>query len=189
MKYKVGDRVRIKTWEQMVSEFGIIENGMFEGDIETPNLCIFRKAMKPLCGTVQEIDQVHQNFKLYSITDYHWCISDSMISGLAEGKGVQKEDSEFRPAEKTNYDVHRELCIGLNDLYVSKNEDYGNSFAEGFKEYGLIMPIIRLEDKFRRFKQLVMSGEQKVKDESIEDTLLDLANYALMTVTEMRMNK
>ena len=57
-------------------------------------------------------------------------------------------------------------------------------------EYGLIMPVIRLEDKFNRFKKLALNnGEAKVKDESIEDTLLDMANYALMTVIEMRNKK
>ena len=38
-------------------------------------------------------------------------------------------------------------------------------------EYGLIIPVIRLEDKFNRFKKLALNnGEAKVKDESIEDT-------------------
>ena len=44
---------------------------------------------------------------------------------------------------------------------------------------------IRLGDKFSRFKTLSRSGEQKVNDESIRDTLIDLANYAIMTVLEM----
>lgn len=87
------------------------------------------------------------------------------------------------------YEIHKKLCIGLNDLYVRKNHDYGNTFGDGFKEYGLIMPAIRLEDKFNRFKQLALHPEkQQVKDESIVDTLRDLANYALMTITEMEIN-
>lgn len=47
------------------------------------------------------------------------------------------------------------------------------------------MARIRLGDKFNRFKTLSRSGEQKVDDESIRDTLIDLANYAIMTVLEM----
>lgn len=47
------------------------------------------------------------------------------------------------------------------------------------------MARIRLGDKFNRFKTLSRSNDQKVTDESIRDTLLDLANYALMTVLEM----
>lgn len=47
------------------------------------------------------------------------------------------------------------------------------------------MARIRLGDKFSRFKTLSRGGEQKVNDESIRDTLIDLANYAIMTVLEM----
>ena len=47
------------------------------------------------------------------------------------------------------------------------------------------MPRVRLGDKLRRFKQLTKSNEQRVKDENIRDTLIDLANYAIMTVLEM----
>ena len=52
------------------------------------------------------------------------------------------------------------------------------------------MVRIRLGDKFSRFKTLSRSGyEQQVKDESIRDTLIDLANYAIMTIVEMEMKK
>ena len=47
------------------------------------------------------------------------------------------------------------------------------------------MARIRLGDKFNRFKTLSRNKEQKVNDESIRDTLIDLANYAIMTVLEM----
>ena len=47
------------------------------------------------------------------------------------------------------------------------------------------MARIRLGDKFNRFKTLSRNEEQKVNDESIRDTLIDLANYAIMTVLEM----
>ena len=47
---------------------------------------------------------------------------------------------------------------------------------------------IRLSDKLNRFKSLIKS-EAQVKDESIEDTLLDMAAYAIMTVEYIRGNK
>ena len=47
------------------------------------------------------------------------------------------------------------------------------------------MSRIRLGDKFSRFKTLSRGADQKVNDESIRDTLIDLANYAIMTVLEM----
>lgn len=85
---------------------------------------------------------------------------------------------------------HKELCDGLNTLYARKNHDYGDSFHQTFVEEGLAMARIRLGDKFSRFKTLSRisptdSTQQQVTDESIRDTLLDLANYAIMTVLEL----
>ena len=83
------------------------------------------------------------------------------------------------------YDRHKNICNELHELYLKKNADYGDSFGRGFSEYGMIMPIIRLEDKLSRVKRLSLSSEQNVKDESIRDTLIDLANYAIMTIVEL----
>lgn len=70
------------------------------------------------------------------------------------------------------------------NLYERKNADYGDSFAEGLKEYGITMAIIRLEDKLRRIKQLA-KNPAKVGGESMVDTLKDLSNYAIMTIIEI----
>ena len=86
---------------------------------------------------------------------------------------------------KTKVERHLSLCTEINNLYAKKNHDYGDSFHTTFVEEGMAMARIRLGDKFNRFKTLSRNCEQKVNDESIRDTLLDLANYALMTVLEM----
>ena len=52
----------------------------------------------------------------------------------------------------------------------------------------MAMVRIRLGDKLNRFKALSRGNEQMVKDESIRDTLMDLANYALMAVLEMEVS-
>lgn len=90
---------------------------------------------------------------------------------------------------KTKVQLHREVCEEINDLYARKNHDYGDSFHQTFVEEGMAMARIRLGDKFNRFKTLSWGGEQKVNDESIRDTLIDLANYAIMTVVEMEAAK
>lgn len=90
---------------------------------------------------------------------------------------------------KTKVQLHREVCEEINDLYARKNHDYGGSFHQTFVEEGMAMARIRLGDKFNRFKTLSRGGEQKVNDESIRDTLIDLANYAIMTVVEMEAAK
>ena len=83
-------------------------------------------------------------------------------------------------------DRHMDICKDLNKIYEHKNHDYGDSFHDTFVEEGMAMARIRLSDKLNRFKKLSRAGsEQNVNDESIRDTLLDLANYAIMTVMEM----
>ena len=82
-------------------------------------------------------------------------------------------------------EIHKNICDSLNDLYKKKNQDYGDSFSKSYKEYGLTMSCIRLEDKLNRLKSLNKNGNAQVKDESIQDTLMDLANYAIMTLIEL----
>lgn len=77
---------------------------------------------------------------------------------------------------------HVEICNQLINLFCKKNADYGNSFDISYDTWGMISALIRLDDKMNRLKALVHNTEQQVKDESIRDTLLDLANYAIMTI-------
>ncbi len=84
----------------------------------------------------------------------------------------------------TNHEAHTELLNFMHEQYVAKNTDYGNSFSETFERFGLTAPIVRMWDKLQRVETL-SKQEAQVKDESIRDTLLDLANYAVMTVLEL----
>lgn len=87
----------------------------------------------------------------------------------------------------TKVERHLQLCKILNEVYNRKNHDYGDSFHQTFLEEGFAMARIRLTDKLNRFKALTRANEkQKVTDESLQDTLMDLANYALMTILEIR---
>lgn len=74
------------------------------------------------------------------------------------------------------HDAHKEL----QEIFVKKNTDYGNSFEESLEKHGLIAAIVRMEDKMSRLNTL-SNQEALVKDESIIDTLKDLSNYALMS--------
>ena len=84
-----------------------------------------------------------------------------------------------------NVKLHKQICSELNELYERKNHDYGDSFHTSFIDEGMAMARIRLGDKYNRFKTLSRSDVQYVHDESIRDTLIDLANYAIMTIIEM----
>jgi hypothetical protein len=82
---------------------------------------------------------------------------------------------------------HREICNQLNKIYETKNHDYGNSFGETYEKLGIISAVTRISDKYNRICSLATKSaeERQVKDESIRDTLLDMANYCMMTVIEM----
>lgn len=89
-------------------------------------------------------------------------------------------------AKYPKWQRHMQMCLGLNELYQKKNKDYGDSFHKSFVEEGMAMARIRLGDKYNRFCALTKSQEgPEVKDESIKDTLIDLANYAIMTLLEL----
>lgn len=85
-------------------------------------------------------------------------------------------------------DMHLRILQEIHDTYRKKNSDYGGSFTNLYKKFGLVSPVIKLYDKLTRLESLI-NKEIEVVDESIEDTLLDMANYAIMTALEMRIDK
>lgn len=94
-----------------------------------------------------------------------------------------------KKATNTNKAIERFKSIqeeGLK-LYTKKNHDYGDAFDKSLDEDGLVVAKIRLKDKIRRFETLLKSDA--LVHESIEDTLLDMANYAIMTISWLRKNK
>ena len=84
--------------------------------------------------------------------------------------------------EPNNVQIHGEICQELTETYKKKNADYGNSFENSLDKHGLIAGIVRMDDKMSRLISLNSKNEQQVLDESLRDTLMDLANYAIMSV-------
>lgn len=75
----------------------------------------------------------------------------------------------------------KKITKEMVNLYSRKNTDYGGSFDESLDEDGLLVAKIRMKDKLNRFSQLI-DNDILVASESIEDTLIDLANYSIMTL-------
>lgn len=94
------------------------------------------------------------------------------------------------PRYKLNPDAerHQQLLSQLHETYLQKNTAYGDSFHRTYSDLGIISAIVRISDKYNRAKTLAKdrtSGEIDTGDESIIDTLLDMANYCIMTVMEI----
>jgi hypothetical protein len=64
------------------------------------------------------------------------------------------------------------------ELFKKKNADYGDAFAQ----YGVIGVLIRIQDKIQRAVSISKNNIELVDDEKIEDTLIDLHNYAAMAL-------
>lgn len=90
------------------------------------------------------------------------------------------------PADKAM--MFADITKKMAEVYAAKNHDYGNAFGKSVEEFGLVAAAVRMNDKMERIKSLVKGQESNrcVKDETLEDTLLDLANYAVMTLVELK---
>ena len=95
--------------------------------------------------------------------------------------------TEKQHQQKVN--AFEDVTINLRNLYDAKNRDYGDSFGQSFQKWGLPMSCIRLGDKLNRLESFAQKKDMKVDDERGEDTLMDMANYAIMTLVEMNMRK
>lgn len=82
----------------------------------------------------------------------------------------------------------KKMTAKMAELYEEKNKNYGNSFDKSLDEDGLLVSKIRLGDKYNRFSSLFKQKSKGTSDESIKDTLIDLANYAIMTVMWLENN-
>ena len=80
----------------------------------------------------------------------------------------------------------RQITDEMANIYEKKNADYGDSFGETYLRLGLVSAVTRIQDKCNRLCNLAVNkGRQRVEDESIRDTLIDLSNYAIMTLIEL----
>ena len=76
----------------------------------------------------------------------------------------------------------KNICEEMLTTFERKNHDYGDSFTQTVDKFGYIASGIRMHDKLERFITLAQKDVSMMVDEPMRDTLLDLANYAIMTV-------
>lgn len=83
---------------------------------------------------------------------------------------------------QTGTEIKR-ICKALENTLLRKNADYGNSSQRA----PILIPRlsaqdalkVRLSDKIARFIQLEQTGAARV-NESLDDTLLDMAGYCVL---------
>lgn len=82
--------------------------------------------------------------------------------------------------------MFEDILQEMANIYHAKNADYGDSFARSFEQFGITAAVVRIGDKYNRLCELTKPGNTaQVKSETVRDTLLDQANYCIMTIMEI----
>lgn len=81
----------------------------------------------------------------------------------------------------------RKILNDLGDVLIAKNKDYGNNVEKNIDKWGYPSIAIRLDDKLSRFENLIKEGSKRqVADETVADTLLDLAGYSILGYRKLK---
>lgn len=93
----------------------------------------------------------------------------------------------------------KKLTEEMYKITEAKNSDYTGDNEQPFKNFTMVETMggatteqgffTRMTDKLMRFAGFLRNGTLQVKDEKIEDTLLDLANYCLLCICYLRSKK
>ena len=122
-------------------------------------------------------EEIKRDMSKYIMNDQE----EEKIKNMLHLKETKKDNDAVFPGDFDG------ICQDLMALHARKNKDYGNAADASYREFGLVSYVIRLNDKMSRLKSLTKPGvEQEVKSESIEDTLMDLAAYAIMAIESLR---
>ena len=82
-------------------------------------------------------------------------------------------------------ELYNSIIETMSKTYEAKNADYGDSVGDTYKKFGDVSFLTRITDKYNRILSLSDKGEcGQVKDESIDDTILDMANYCILWLVE-----
>ena len=152
-----------------------------------PKLISSTDKNEPHCAWVGEYIKVRSD--ALGKKPFYISLSDVMQRGLVDNKTLkdvlrnERDDKSARLFPK-KFIAFRDITNGMYDTFKAKNHDYGNSFSELFAECGMTYAYGHMAEKLKRVKSL-MSDEAKVNGESMRDSLLDLANYAILTIMEL----
>lgn len=168
------------------------ELGMLEGKARTDNMLLewWKQHGADTCVVYEEKLDGEKSWK---VTNYNTALSEGEIVTVYTTDDVLPNDlnkadklseyadnlRELKEDLANNKELYRSIVNGLEQTYIAKNKDYGNSFEESLNEYGEIAGLVRIGDKLNRAKTL-SKNKAIVVDESKIDTYLDMANYCIM---------
>ena len=100
------------------------------------------------------------------------------------------ETNTYTPYEQK----YMEVIEKLKNTFLKKNHDYGSSVKKNYDKFetygkneGLKYVFGRIAEKHDRLENLIYGNHtNQVTDEPIEDTLLDMANYAILAAVSVQ---
>lgn len=161
-------------------------------DFRNPKLIYYTVPNKGtvVCKKKEEVIDSLINNKLYHklIIDYTDYDNDPNLEYITDMVKEEHNENELSnvaiiiPNDMLNDDVKAfgDECIEMIKLYAKKNNDYGNSFEKGIETIGYPYAIGRIYDKVNRLINLSIKGNVNKTEESVIDTIRDLACYAVM---------
>lgn len=99
---------------------------------------------------------------------------------------VECSDVDIQKESSSTIDNYEQLLDELKVLTKAKNSDYGGAVDITYLMFGNVSQLIRLWDKLLRLTRLYLKESAEVKDETVIDTLADLANYALLALAQRK---
>lgn len=118
-------------------------------------------------------------------------IDDLMYPGKEEIDKAMEECNKdvSQGIVPADYYKYSNILKRMDETHTRKNNDYGDAAYQGYKKFGPAYFLVQLHNKLSRLESLTINNKtQMVKDESIDDTLLDMANYAVMYLESRHRN-
>lgn len=116
--------------------------------------------------------------------DNYQAMLDKWLETLPfDANELQKYAVNEKDVESDTFDS---VLDEMKELHAKKNKDYKGSFHDLFKEYGMPYALGHLEEKLNRVKAITENGGNAVKNDHIEDSVIDLASYAVMLYVELK---
>lgn len=81
--------------------------------------------------------------------------------------------------------MYKNIVSDMTQVFLIKDKAYGSSTTDTFNKFGLTSYLVRLNDKLNRLTNLTLNPDISQNDESIQDTLLDLANYCILALIDI----
>lgn len=139
MKYKVGDIIRVRDWDDMERQYGTDS----DGDIRLPDGWWFKNSMKPFCGKDYKISKVFVTSYLLEDTDDYHFTDDMLVPAEARNdKGIKidlckilgvKPDQVFYLSVLDSYDVDKDQ-YKVHENVLQRFSQYAREWQESHLE-------------------------------------------------------